>query len=78
MKNRTIVITSYSIHYTKLYDEELTVVTDRNEIPCDLVVLSAGVRPNTELARQAGIALGTFGGILVDRRMRSSDPDIFV
>lgn len=57
--------------------EELTVVTDTSEIPCDLVVLSAGVRPNTDLARQAGLALGTFGGILVDRRMRTSDPHIY-
>ncbi len=57
--------------------EELTVVTDRTSIPCDLVVLSAGVRPNTEIARKADLAIGAFGGILVDRRMRTNDPHIY-
>lgn len=46
-------------------------------VPCDLVVLSAGVKPNTQLARDAGLAVGTSGGILVDACMRTSDPEIF-
>lgn len=39
-------------------------------IPADLVLLSAGVRPNVELARKAGIELGVTGGILVDEHFR--------
>ncbi len=46
-------------------------------LPCDLVVLSVGVRPETTLAREAGLALGATGGILVDDQMRTSDPHIF-
>jgi NADPH-dependent 2,4-dienoyl-CoA reductase/sulfur reductase-like enzyme len=41
------------------------------ELPADLVVLGLGVRPNVRLAQEAGIPLGTSGGIAVDRRMRT-------
>lgn len=54
-----------------------TVETDRGDLPADLVVLSAGVRPETTLARAAGIGIGATGGICVDAQMRTSDPDIF-
>ena len=53
------------------------VETDRQTIPCEMVIMAVGVRPNAALARDAGLALGTFGGILVDRRMRTSDPNIY-
>jgi NADPH-dependent 2,4-dienoyl-CoA reductase/sulfur reductase-like enzyme/rhodanese-related sulfurtransferase len=57
--------------------EQLLVKTSRKTIEADIVVLSAGVRPNTALAREAGISVGRSGGISVDRRMRTSDPDIY-
>lgn len=47
------------------------------EIEADFVILSIGVQPETALARQAGLALGPRGHILVDAFMRSSDPDIY-
>jgi NADPH-dependent 2,4-dienoyl-CoA reductase/sulfur reductase-like enzyme len=50
------------------------VVTDRAEIPADLVVLGLGVRPNTALAAGAGLALGGAGGIVTDQRMRAAGP----
>ena len=45
--------------------------------PADVVILSLGVRPDTTLAKMAGLELGERGGIRVDEHMRSSDPDIF-
>lgn len=42
-----------------------------------MLVISAGIRPRDELARQAGIAVGERGGVVVDDRMRTSDPAIF-
>jgi NADPH-dependent 2,4-dienoyl-CoA reductase/sulfur reductase-like enzyme/rhodanese-related sulfurtransferase len=57
--------------------EQLLVKTSKKSIEADIVILSAGVRPNTALAREAGIAVGMSGGINVDRRMRTSDPDIY-
>ena len=41
------------------------------ELPADLVVLGLGVRPNVRLAQEAGIPLGTSGGVAVDARMRT-------
>lgn len=43
--------------------------------PADLIVVSAGIRPNTALAQAAGLKLNR--GIVVDASMRSSDPHIF-
>ncbi len=43
----------------------------------DLVILAIGVRPDTTLARMAGLEIGARGGIRVDEHMRTSDPDIF-
>ena len=45
--------------------------------PADLVILALGVRPDTALAKSAGLALGDRGGIKVDAQMRTSDPDIY-
>ena len=45
--------------------------------PADLVILALGVRPDTTLARTAGLEIGQRGGIRVDDRMRTSNPDIF-
>jgi rhodanese-related sulfurtransferase len=46
-------------------------------VPADLVVLAVGVRPDSELARAAGLVIGDRGGVRVDEQMRTSDPDIF-
>jgi len=53
------------------------VETDRRTIACEMVIMAVGVRPNAALARDAGLAIGSFGGILVDKCMRTSDPDIY-
>ena len=45
--------------------------------PADIVILAIGVRPDTTLAKTAGLAIGERGGIRVDEHMRTSDPDIF-
>jgi nitrite reductase (NADH) large subunit len=43
----------------------------------DMLVVSAGIRARDELARECGIAIGARGGVVVDSRMRSSDPDVY-
>jgi NADPH-dependent 2,4-dienoyl-CoA reductase/sulfur reductase-like enzyme/rhodanese-related sulfurtransferase len=53
------------------------VVTGQGSIDADVVVLAIGVRPNTALAREAGLAIGTTGGISVNEMLQTSDPDIF-
>ena len=47
------------------------------EVPADLVILSIGVRPEVKLAREAGLAIGAFGGLVVDERQQTADPDIY-
>lgn len=47
------------------------------EIPADLVILSVGVRPNVQLAKEAGIELGSTGAIKVNSRMQTNFPDIY-
>ena len=51
--------------------------TSGQKLPADVVVLGIGVRPETELAKMAGVELGERGGIKVDDQLRTSDPDIF-
>jgi NADPH-dependent 2,4-dienoyl-CoA reductase/sulfur reductase-like enzyme/peroxiredoxin family protein/rhodanese-related sulfurtransferase/TusA-related sulfurtransferase len=46
-------------------------------IPCDLVILAVGVRPEVKLAVEAGLTIGQRKGIVVDDHMRTSDPDIY-
>ncbi len=46
-------------------------------IEADLVVLALGSLPNSDLARAAGLDVGARGGIAVDARLRTSDPDIY-
>ena len=45
--------------------------------PANIVILALGVRPDTALAKSAGLQLGERGGIKVDEHMRTSDPDIY-
>ena len=52
-------------------------LTSGEVLEADVVVLSAGVKPNTSLAREAGLAIGPRGGIVVDTAMRTSDPAIW-
>ena len=46
-------------------------------LSADLVILCIGVRPETALARNAGLEIGASGGILIDDGLRTSDPHIF-
>jgi NADPH-dependent 2,4-dienoyl-CoA reductase/sulfur reductase-like enzyme/rhodanese-related sulfurtransferase len=45
--------------------------------PADIVILALGVRPDTALAKSAGLEIGQRGGNRVDDQMHTSNPDIF-
>jgi NADPH-dependent 2,4-dienoyl-CoA reductase/sulfur reductase-like enzyme len=51
------------------------VVTDAGSFQADLVVLGTGVAPETTLAREAGLLLGRWGGLVTDLQMRVFDAD---
>lgn len=58
-------------------DHVARVITEKRELPAQLVILAAGFLPNTQLAKDAGLELADFGGILVDEHMRTSDKSIY-
>ena len=52
-------------------------LSDGRRIPGGIVLISVGVRPELTLAKQAGLAVGESGGLLVDEHLRTSDPKIW-
>ena len=53
------------------------ITSDGKQYECDLAIVCAGVKPNTELAKEAGIEIGETGAIKVNKLMRTSVEDIF-
>jgi len=46
-------------------------------LDADMVLLSIGVRPTIQLAKEAGLEIGEAGGLLVNSQLQTSDPDIY-
>jgi nitrite reductase (NADH) large subunit len=55
----------------------LATLASGTELDLDLVVFSAGIRPRDQLARDAGLAIGARGGIVIDEACRTSDEHIY-
>ncbi|MCX7951930.1 MAG: FAD-dependent oxidoreductase [Clostridiales bacterium] len=55
---------------------ELTLKSGK-KLTADMVIMAIGVRPETKLAKEAGLEIGERGGIKVDAHMRTSDPSIY-
>ena len=53
------------------------VVTDKREIPAQLVIFAAGFIPNGQLAKDAGLEVAPFGAVVVDEHMCTTDPSIY-
>ncbi len=51
--------------------------SDETSLDVDMIVVSAGIRPRDELARGCGLNVHERGGVVVDDRLATSDPDIF-
>lgn len=72
------VRTSASLSRVEAVADELRVHADDGwHIDADLVVLGLGVRPEVKLAREAGLAIGVTGGVVVDEAMRTADPHVW-
>lgn len=56
---------------------QTAVLTDGTQISTALTLLAVGVRPDTRLAKEAGLKLGLRGGLVVDRHYQTSDPAIY-
>lgn len=53
------------------------VVTNKRVLDAQLVLISAGVRPRDQIARDAGLLVAPRGGIIVNNRLQTSDPNIY-
>lgn len=53
------------------------VLSDSSRHPAEMVLLSIGVRPTLKLAQEAGLEVGSSGGLRVDEHLKTSDPAIF-
>ncbi len=53
------------------------IATDQREIGCDMVVMGAGVRPNSELAKKVGLEIGSLGGIKTDDYMMTRMENVY-
>ena len=60
-------------------DGKLTGIKLQNgaELECQLAIIAIGVIPNSDLAGRIGLEVGQTGGIVVDKHMQTSDPDIY-
>lgn len=63
--------------FEKTGREIKVVFKDGQSIPADIVILSIGVRPETTLARAAGLVIGEAGGISVNDYLQTSDESIY-
>jgi nitrite reductase (NADH) large subunit len=56
---------------------EKMIFTDGSELDVGMIIVSAGIRPRDELAKQSGLKVGDRGGVSVDDQLLTSDPQIF-
>lgn len=73
-KNGVSVLTGVTI--TEINDNNV-ILSDGREVQAEMVLVSTGVRPNTELAAAAGIEQGVAGAIRVNTKMQTNVPNIY-
>ncbi len=59
------------------HGNHLNVILDKGEVPADMVILAIGVRPESRIAKEAGLTVSSRGAIVVTDDMRTNDPAIF-
>lgn len=67
-------VTAFASNNTQTID--IMLASGRN-VRAEMVILAVGVRPEIELAKEAGLAVGNLGGIMVNDQMRTSDENIW-
>lgn len=55
----------------------IKVITDKRQLPADMVILSIGIKPNIKLAQESGIEIGTARAIKVNERMETNIPGVY-
>ena len=76
-ENNINLILNNGVKEIKDNDEIFNIILDNGKIEADYIILSIGVRPETSIVKEAGIALNAKGSIIVDEYMRTNDKDIY-
>lgn len=63
--------------FTKNDKGTLITLQSGSEVQTDMVILAIGVKPEIKLAKEAGLAIGDLGGIKVNEKLQTSDPNIY-
>lgn len=63
--------------FKKVNDQIEILLSSENTVKVDMVLLSIGVRPNSQLAKEAGLTLNQRGGVVVNKHMQTSHEDIW-
>jgi NADPH-dependent 2,4-dienoyl-CoA reductase/sulfur reductase-like enzyme/two-component sensor histidine kinase/rhodanese-related sulfurtransferase len=71
------VVTGVMVSEIRFSSGQHTIYTSAGTFSSDLIILSAGVKPNASLAGSAGLAIGQSGGIIVNEFLTTSDPSIY-
>jgi NADPH-dependent 2,4-dienoyl-CoA reductase/sulfur reductase-like enzyme/rhodanese-related sulfurtransferase len=61
----------------KAVEGEEVLLEDGTRLPAEMVLLSVGVRPSLDLAKDAGLEIGPSGGLKVNEELQTSDPSIY-
>ena len=76
--NVTIIKSNAVVEFQGDTSSVTQAITDTGmSIDTEIVLIGVGIRPNSEIAREAGIALGRTGAINVNERMETNIPDIY-
>ncbi len=76
-KNGIKTITEAKVVRIERSKDHFMVVTEEDSHAADLIILSAGVRPNIALAQSTGLEIGCLGGVRVNNHLQTSDDCIF-
>jgi NADPH-dependent 2,4-dienoyl-CoA reductase/sulfur reductase-like enzyme/rhodanese-related sulfurtransferase len=76
-KNGVNVLVNESVQTIAQSDNGYRVETDKRSMDADIIVMAVGVRPRSEIAQKAGLLVSPRGGIIVNNRLQTSDPNIY-
>lgn len=71
------LILSNGVKEIEEYNDKLKVILNKGSILTDMLIMSVGVKPETYIAKEAGLELNARGSIKVNENMRTSDSDIY-
>ncbi len=77
LSNQVEIYPGHAIRAIESNEGTLRVVSEDIVLEGQMVLVAVGIKPNSELAEEAGLELGPSKAIAVDRRLQTSDPDIY-